>query len=80
MAKYKANTTSPFNLFIVQRKLNDILLLTDFNCSCENIASQILDAVKLIYPNRDISCEVSEDGENGGIIEWQAEQMSLKEF
>lgn len=39
------------------------------NASCETIAETLIDYVKLHYPNRKVICEVSEDGENGAILE-----------
>ena len=37
--------------------------------SCEMIAEDIIDAIQLKYPNRELEIEVSEDGENGAILE-----------
>lgn len=39
------------------------------NASCETIAETLIDYVKSHYPNRKVICEVSEDGENGAILE-----------
>ena len=39
------------------------------NASCETIAETLIDYVKSSYPNRKVICEVSEDGENGAILE-----------
>ena len=38
--------------------------------SCEHIAMQLVDAMKHRYPERRIEAEVSEDGENGGVVLW----------
>lgn len=37
--------------------------------SCEHIASQILDVITTKYEGRQVSVEVSEDGENGALVE-----------
>lgn len=39
--------------------------------SCEMIASELIDTIKLRYPNRNVSVEVNEDGENGCILDWK---------
>jgi len=39
--------------------------------SCEMLARDIVDYIKLEYPNRDIIVSVSEDGENGGRIRYK---------
>lgn len=36
--------------------------------SCEMIAEDVIDAIVVKYPNRDVEVEVSEDGENGAIL------------
>ena len=41
--------------------------------SCEMMADELADYIKLQYPNRDLIVEVSEDGENGCRIEYSAE-------
>ena len=41
--------------------------------SCEMMADELADYIKLQYPNRDLVVEVSEDGENGCRIEYSAE-------
>lgn len=38
--------------------------------SCEMIADELHDRLKQEYPNRAITIEVSEDGENGAIIQY----------
>ncbi len=39
--------------------------------SCEMMAEALYSYINKTYPNRDVMIEVSEDGENGAIIEWQ---------
>lgn len=39
------------------------------NLSCETMAEQLINQVILMYGNRKVICEVSEDGENGAILE-----------
>lgn len=41
------------------------------NLSCENLAEELIDYIKLQYPNRNCIVEVSEDGENGAVLEYQ---------
>lgn len=41
--------------------------------SCEMMAEVLYSYVNKTYPNRDVTIEVSEDGENGAIIEWEGE-------
>lgn len=41
--------------------------------SCEMMADELADYIKLQYPSRDLIVEVSEDGENGCRIEYSAE-------
>lgn len=38
--------------------------------SCEMLAEELIDYIKLHYPTRDIEVGVSEDGENGAIIQY----------
>lgn len=40
--------------------------------SCEMMANDIYDYIYGIYPGRDMVVEVSEDGENGAIVEFYA--------
>lgn len=55
----------------------DVKSELDFNCaqidkedagSCEMIAQELLRKMSKVYPNRKMTCEVSEDGENGAIV------------
>ena len=41
----------------------------DMNLSCETIAEQLIIYTKKLYGDRKVICEVSEDGENGAILE-----------
>lgn len=38
--------------------------------SCEMIAEQLFTKIAEKYPNRDVQIIVSEDGENGAVIDW----------
>jgi hypothetical protein len=49
--------------------------------SCEMIAEDLYNAINARYPNRDISIEVSEDGENGAVLSWTQEtKVDLSKF
>lgn len=39
--------------------------------SCEMMAEALYLYINKTYPNRDVTIEVSEDGENGAIIQWE---------
>jgi len=39
------------------------------SASCEDIASELIVLMSSRYPNRRLCCEVTEDGENGALIE-----------
>lgn len=64
---YEGNREIEF--FMLLNKLNLVLDNISFNQSCENIAYDIVKNMKDEY-DRYMECEVSEDGENGGIIKW----------
>ena len=49
----------------------DSTLALDFK-SCEMMASDLYDIIHGKYPNRAVTIEVSEDGENGCHMEWDA--------
>ena len=58
--------------FMVQHRINDII--AEFNkkeisgdWSCETIGIHILKELNKLYPGRPMTCDVSEDGENGAI-------------
>jgi len=44
-------------------------MLIDFK-SCEMLAEELVDVLKVRYSNRDIVIKVSEDNENGAIVEY----------
>ena len=46
----------------------DVLTLS--NQSCEMIAENLFNVIGGKYPNRDITIDISEDGENGACISW----------
>jgi len=64
--------------FIFQKKLRheyipDLMAILDANenkMSCEMMADTIAKLIMTDYPSRDVSVEVSEDGENSGIVEY----------
>lgn len=41
--------------------------------SCETMAIDILKNLSKIYPNREMSCDVNEDGENGAVVHMNKE-------
>lgn len=51
----------------LERQYSSELLNVDYK-SCEMIAEDLIDYIDVTYPNRKISVEVSEDGENGAIL------------
>ena len=59
--------------FMLKNDLNDFIEKSKSNwpniVSCEQMATDICSHVKLIYPGRSISVEVSEDNENSAIVE-----------
>lgn len=55
----------------VQSLYGDGTLQLDFK-SCEMIASDLYAAINARYPNRTISIDVSEDGENGAWMMWKS--------
>jgi hypothetical protein len=40
--------------------------------SCEMIAEDLYEKINARYPNRAVQIEVSEDGENGAVMKWEA--------
>ena len=58
---------------LVKRKcqnwLNDETLHLDFK-SCEMIAQDLYNLIHVQWPNRAVTVEVSEDGENGATLSW----------
>ena len=38
--------------------------------SCEMLAEELIEYITLNYPNRDVTVSVSEDGENGAVLEY----------
>jgi hypothetical protein len=48
------------------------VLELDFS-SCEMIAEDLYSVINAKYPNRTVSIDVSEDGENGAWLMWKAE-------
>jgi len=57
--------------FIVQCKLKSIFNNVSSNyMSCEMISHEIIKYLQQEYPNRSITAEVSEDGENSSIVEY----------
>ena len=58
--------------FIVQRKLRSIFdNVGSDSMSCEMIANKVVSYVLDTYPGRSVTVEVSEDGENSSIVEYQ---------
>lgn len=49
--------------------ISDNIIKADKHCSCEMYANMIINFVIGLYgPDRNISCEVNEDGENGAFV------------
>ena len=42
--------------------------------SCEMMATDLYQQISEKYPKREVTIEVSEDGENGAVITWPADQ------
>jgi hypothetical protein len=42
--------------------------------SCEMIATDLYQQINVRYPNREVTIDVSEDGENGATMTWIASQ------
>ena len=40
--------------------------------SCEMMSDDLFDQIVMMYPGRDIKIEISEDGENGAMVEYAA--------
>jgi hypothetical protein len=53
----------------------DAILALDYK-SCEMIADDLYIQIAARYPNRDVKIEVSEDGENGCVIEYNLSRPS----
>lgn len=66
--------------FMVQHRINQIikeempltLESAQLGLSCEMMAKKILGRLRWLYPNRPISCLITEDDENGAIVEMDA--------
>lgn len=56
--------------FQFQRFINSLLNDIDFDMSCENICNQLSINIKEMYPHRKFMIELSEDGENGVLMEY----------
>ena len=41
---------------------------SEFYLSCESIAERIIEWVNYTWPGRSVTCEVSEDAENGAVV------------
>ena len=58
--------------FMLQHQINNILdcwkNLDTLDWSCELMATTIVKELTALYPNRFIECDVSEDGENGAVV------------
>ena len=42
--------------------------------SCEMMATDLYQQIRAKYPKREVTIDVSEDGENGAVITWPADQ------
>lgn len=52
---------------------SDATLQVDYK-SCEMLAEDLIDYIGAAYPNRKVTVEVSEDGENGATLEYVPEE------
>lgn len=72
-AKVQRSMMNSSTSFGIMRNVVEKDVAWDFgNSSCEMIAKELLDILVEDYPDRQISVEVSEDGENGGIVEYKS--------
>lgn len=56
---------------LFKRQIDTLINNSDMNdASCEQISDYIYNKLKLVYSNRNIRIEVSEDGENGSYKEY----------
>lgn len=53
----------------LEKLYSEKTLLLDFK-SCEMIAEDLYAQINARFPNRNVTIEVSEDGENGALITW----------
>lgn len=53
----------------IDNHINKTYMGMQVNASCETIAEELINYVKSHYDNKKVICEVSEDGENGAILE-----------
>lgn len=81
---FKVKTTVSVNFadrdvefIMVQHRINEIIKKWDdvdhLDWSCETMAINILTELNKLYPGREMSCDVSEDGENGAVVHMTAE-------
>jgi hypothetical protein len=59
---------------LFQRYIKGLLSKTDFNLdtiSCEMLSDMLHNSISERYPKREIKIEVSEDGENGVLMEYR---------
>lgn len=65
------HTERDVEYIILKRKLlQKMLQVTDYSdWSCEKIAQRIVHYLGIEYPGRKVKVEVTEDGENGAIVE-----------
>lgn len=58
---------------------SDATLQVDYK-SCEMLAEDLIDYIRKAYPDRKITVEVSEDGENGATLEYVPEEAPELRF
>lgn len=58
--------------FMVQKEIDEIIAgwksIDTLDWSCETMAIDILKNLHKRYPNRKMTCDISEDGENGAVV------------
>ena len=60
--------------------LYDNKTLKSSHKSCEMMTDELAEYIKLQYPERDFTIEVSEDGENGCVVEYTRDQSTENVF
>ena len=56
----------------LENQYRDTILQLDYK-SCEMMSDDLFDQIVAKYPGRDIKIEISEDGENGALVEYDAQ-------